>query len=185
MRRRLGAALIVALLASACATVPAAAAPPPYWYADNATANEEDGQITFVFHKSGNNGKPSKLRLTTRNGTAIAGQDFTGSTFDVTVPASQMVVTRVVPLIDDSYAEPPENLSMVVQPVQNARLMDDGTGFGAIADADTVTTIRDSSLFQNGADHGGAIYNTANRLSPALMTGLPAIGKWLSVVAPL
>ena len=32
-------------------------------------------------------------------------------------------------------------------------------------DADTVTTIRDSSLFQNGADHGGAIYNTGGTLN--------------------
>lgn len=137
MFRRVGLALLAALTACTTTPTPAVAAPVPYFYLDNAATNEDSGCMPIVAHRIGSNGKSSTLRVTLRSGTAKAGEDFTGTTYDFTFASNVSAVSRCADLMDDQLKEATENFSAIMRPVKNAKLYDDGAAFFQLADSDS------------------------------------------------
>lgn len=103
-------------------------------------AIEGSGKLVFTVRKHGRlNNSPSTISFNTFSGSAVAGKDFTAVSGSVTFSASETEKTIVVPLVNDTVAEPTETMELRISAGSNARLYR-GRGTGTIMDDDTGTT---------------------------------------------
>ncbi len=111
---------------------------PPTISIGDIVVNEFTGkssQATFTVTLNRSSGLDTKVNFSTANGAATAGQDFTGNTGTVTIPAGQTSATFNVEILNDTVANEPEETFFVnlSNPVN-----------GTIGDGQAVGTIRDS-----------------------------------------
>ena len=96
---------------------------------------------------------PVSFDVTTKNGLALAGSDYTAtSRIGVTIPAGSTRATVAVPIIGDTVVEGEDTFQVLVGNVVGAPVAD-GTAIGRIANDDTVLAIGDVGIVegQSGA----------------------------------
>ena len=106
----------------------------------DATVNEADGTASFAVTLSGPGASDVTLTLTTTNSTAAAGDDFTETTAQVTIPAGTTTASSTfdVAITDDSLVENSETFTVGVQSVDAGTVGSTAnTGTGTILDNDS------------------------------------------------
>jgi hypothetical protein len=111
----------------------------PRLFVDDVWIDEKQGTASFVVRlgqglgESANSGV--SVAYSTRDGTAIAGQDFVAASGTLTFAPGESVKTVVVDLIDDALAEPVERFDFVLSNPVGAAI-GDGQARGEIALSD-------------------------------------------------
>ena len=93
------------------------------------------GALRFELRLSEPSSKPVQVKVSSIDGTATAGQDYTGMATTVTIPAGARRLFVAVALKDDSAVEPDEDFKLTLSEPNNARI-DIGTAKGRIVDDD-------------------------------------------------
>jgi len=103
--------------------------------ADASVTEGNDGGVELVFPVtlSGASDLPVSVAYETRNGSAVAGEDYVDTTGTLTIPTGQTSGTIIVPVIGDDVSEPEEALIVVLSGPTNA----------VIARAEATGTIHD------------------------------------------
>ncbi len=94
--------------------------PMPSLSIQNATANEDTGQMTFTVSLSAPRSLPVKVAYATADKTAKSGSDYGSKKGSLTIPAGQLSGTVTVPVKIDSQAEPNEVFLVKLSSPQNA-----------------------------------------------------------------
>ena len=115
----------------------------PRLYISDAVANESDGTISFTVTRVGTAAQLNQVStadLTTADGSALAGPDYTAAPNPAAVvfAAFETVKIVTVPLIDDAVPEPLESFLLNLSNVTGATV-GDPTGTGYILDDDVQT----------------------------------------------
>ena len=84
---------------------PPADADPSIVYIVGSAADENDGTMRFRVQLSHASAQVSTVTATTRDGTAVAGNDYTSTTRQVTIPAGQRIQYVDVPIVNDACCE--------------------------------------------------------------------------------
>ena len=103
---------------------------------EDAEAVESDGQITFTVKKGNSLRVPMRLHYETRNGAAVAGEDFTAPEEDavLTIQPDEGEATITIPVADDTLVEGDESFKLRVFHPVDANV--DMTATGTIKDDD-------------------------------------------------
>ncbi|QDU79059.1 Peptidyl-prolyl cis-trans isomerase A precursor [Polystyrenella longa] len=107
----------------------------------DATYNEEDGAGNMTFDVSLDSAASERITLTlsTVDGTAVAGSDYTSTTTQVTFEAGEVSKTFSVPVLSDDVPELSESFTVVVDSVDEGTVADSSdTGTGTITNDDPV-----------------------------------------------
>ena len=122
--------------------------PEPTLSVSGATASEGAGEITFQVSVSSTVSPPSRRTITvdyaTRNGTAVAGEDFTAHSGTLTIQPQQTSATIVVPLLDNGRYEQEKSFTLELSNPVNAVLQDaqeELTAEGTITDDGPLVSI--------------------------------------------
>ena len=103
--------------------------------------DEKQGTAQFIVRLGQKWGEPANglvtVGFTTRDGTALAGQDYVARSGTLTFQPGESTATVVIDLIDDTLAEPGERFSLLLSNPVNARL-GDATGVAEIGLSDGV-----------------------------------------------
>lgn len=114
---------------------------------------------TFTVFLNRSSGLDTTVSFATANGTATAGQDFTGRTGTVTIPAGETSATFTVEILNDSTANEPEETFLVnISNPVNATIAD-GQGVGTIRDRGADGT-KDARYIVRITDVNGQPINT-------------------------
>ena len=113
----------------------------------NFNVNENEGTATITLRRSGNTSSPSSVTVTTSNGTAQAGADYTAASGTVTFAIGETTQTFTVPILDDStIAELNETITLTLSNALGAALTAQTTTTITIADNDPGNFIRESLI---------------------------------------
>ena len=85
---------------------------PPVFYVLGDTVDENAGTVRFRVVLSHAVPRSASVTVTTEDGTARSGVDYTSTSRRVTIPANQTVRYVTVPIVDDSAYEPEEAFAM-------------------------------------------------------------------------
>ena len=99
----------------------------------DAIATEVSGTIRFPVRVLGTNASAVTVSWTTRDGTAVAGSDYTAASGTLTIPAETREADITVTLLTDQTAEPDETFSVVLSNASGAALID-ATAVGTITE---------------------------------------------------
>lgn len=102
----------------------------------DASVVESAGKVSVPLQLSRGSQKPVTVTYETRNGTAVAGSDYVGTSGTVTVSPGASIV---IPIINDSVLEPLKSFEVVLTSVTGGKL-DRATAAVIIVDDDTSTT---------------------------------------------
>jgi CSLREA domain-containing protein len=116
----------------------------------NYTVNEGDGHVTITVSRTGSGGGAASVNYTTSdnaaltdcnifNGIASSRCDYAITVGTLRFAAGEMSKTILIPLVYDSYAEGPENFSIVLSNAAGENLGAVSTATIAITDNDAVT----------------------------------------------
>ncbi len=121
-----------------------------YVYMADAVVTESDGPAVFSLTLSGQSQQDVTVTLSTQDGSAVAGDDFTARTDEqVVITAGSLSGTFAVQITDDGVAENPEAFSLVITEVAGAAI-GDPNAVCDIADDDPVTLdVGDASAGEN------------------------------------
>ena len=134
--------------------------PTPSLSADDPTADEDAGTMTFTVSLSAVSGLDVSVDYTTSDGTATAGKDYTTTTGTLTIPAGAPNGTVGVPLLDDALDEDTETFTIDLSDLVNATVSD-GKGTGTITDEDPQPTVTLGVDHQMIDEDGGVATFTA------------------------
>jgi hypothetical protein len=132
------------------------------------TVNEAAGQVvlTVLANRLGNTSTPISVNYATRNGSAVAGQDYATASGTVTFGSGETQKQIVIQILNDTLLENPENFFVDLSNPQGASLKTDGSSTAAvnIADDDSGTsTIQFSSASYSVSEGGGSVALTVVR----------------------
>jgi hypothetical protein len=96
----------------------------------------EGGLATFTISLSAPSGRDVTGVITTANGSAVAGQDYTARGGPIGIPAGATAVNVGVPLLDDNAKEPSESFELRLSSPSGASI-GDASGTATILDADS------------------------------------------------
>ncbi len=133
----------------------------------DATANESAGGIEFRVSLDKSSEDAVSATLTTADGTAAAGEDYTKTTKIVEFSAGETSQTVTVPIIDDDDSEGEETMFVRLSNRNGAYFLD-GQGRGTIIDDD----VPRMTLSSSAADEGSAVQFTLSLSDPAPPTGV-------------
>ncbi len=112
---------------------------------DSVSADENAGTLTFTVARANPDGA-SSVDFATADGAgesgeagAITGEDFTDTSGTLNFTGAEATKTIVVPLIDNSYAEPQRKFPVTLSAPSNATIQA-GTGIGTITDDEAPKT---------------------------------------------
>jgi len=108
---------------------------PPSLSVSDATGNEATGLLTFLITLSFVHTSNVTVDITTSNGNAESGNDFTATQVTAHIPAGDSSTTVSVPVLDDGIEEPNESLTVTLSNPTNA-LLDQDTATGTILNDD-------------------------------------------------
>ena len=103
--------------------------------ADTTVTEGADAQLDFVVSLSRAAASPVTVDYLTRDGTAIAGQDFTGTSGTLTFAAGETGKTVAVPVLDDVHDEGSETMKLKLANASGGRLTD-RKAIGTITNSD-------------------------------------------------
>ena len=106
----------------------------PMFYVVGGTVDEDAGTVRFRVQLS-HAAPRSTIKIVTRDGTAVAGDDYTATTRDITFPAGQTARFVDVPIVNDATHETEEEFMMA--------LSDPSTGTTLSPTPEADATIRD------------------------------------------
>ena len=113
----------------------------PSLLVEDTVVDEKQGTAQFIVRLGQKWGEPANglvtVGFTTRDGTALAGQDYVARSGTLTFQPGESTATVVIDLIDDTLAEPGERFSLLLSNPVNARL-GDATGVAEIGLSDGV-----------------------------------------------
>ena len=101
------------------------------------TVAEADGSAVFTVTLSETSTDEVTVAYATSDGTARAGQDYTGKSDTLTIAAGSTSGTISVRVMDDEYVEGNETFTVTLSAPENATI-NDGEGVGTITDDDQV-----------------------------------------------
>jgi YD repeat-containing protein len=131
---------------------------PPTLTVSDVTVNEAAGQAVFTLNLSRPSAYDIQVTYYTYDETAHAGYDYTALNSTLTIPAGSASATIVVPVTDDSVAEPTESFLLRFSNVVNATLTNPNQWARAlILDNDGTRVPIDSSLPGNYFADGTAV----------------------------
>ena len=102
----------------------------------NFNVNENGGTATVTLRRSGNTGTASSVTVTTSDGTALAGSDYTAASGIVTFAIGETSKTFTVPVLDDLIPERNETINLTLSNASGATLAAQSTATLTIADND-------------------------------------------------
>ena len=106
---------------------------------EDVAVSEGAGNAVFTVTLSAVSVQRVTVDYRTSNGTARAGQDYTGSTGTLTIAARSRTGTISVPLLDDEYVEEDETFTVALSGARNATIVrDKAKAVGTIVDDDAV-----------------------------------------------
>ena len=103
--------------------------------ADTTVQEGADAQLDFVVSLSRAAASPVTVDYLTRDGTAIAGQDFTGTSGTLTFAAGETSKTIAVPVLDDVHDEGSETMKLKLSTASGAQITD-RQAIGTITNSD-------------------------------------------------
>ncbi|MFQ5629655.1 MAG: Calx-beta domain-containing protein [bacterium] len=115
----------------------------------DASGNESGGPLAFTVSLSRANTIPVAVQYSTANGTAMSGDDYTGTSGNLTIPAGATSGTIMISFIDDAVYEDDETFNVNLGNPTNA-VLDDSLGIGTIVNDDVpVISIDDVTASEN------------------------------------
>ena len=111
--------------------------PLPTLAIDDVEVSEGAGSAEFTVTLSAPSAAAVTVAYATSDGTARAGQDYTGATGTLTIVAGSRTGTISVAVLDDDYVEEDETFTVTLSAPTNATILD-GMGTGTIEDDDAV-----------------------------------------------
>jgi hypothetical protein len=120
-------------------------------------AAESDGVATVTLRRAAPAASGAKVNLSTADGTATAGADYTATQGEVTFAPGQSTATVTIPLANDGAAEGPERIGLHLTGVD-----------GVPAGPDAAIVIADDDSAVPGGSGG------ASDTSPPVLLALPA-----------
>ena len=105
----------------------------------DASVNEDAGSIDFTVSLSATTSQEVTVDYASADSTALAGDDYTGTTGTLTIPANTPNGTISVPITDDALNEPQEVFKLLLSNPTNATIAD-GLALGTINDDDASST---------------------------------------------
>jgi hypothetical protein len=137
------------------------------------SVGEPDLSATVTLIRTGGSDGAVSVTVTTSNGTATAGADYTAVTQVVTFAAGQATATVSVPILDDLLLEGPETVNLALSaPTGGATLGSPTTAVLTIADDETAGEIRFGDPTYSVIEGGGAATIFLIRTSSA---GTPSV----------
>ena len=130
----------------------------------DATVSEEAGPAQFLVSMSRQASSDVTVAVTTSDGTALAGSDYTTVIDTITISAGLQSVSVPVSILDDPVTEPDEEFTLTISnPSSNANLGSATTATGTIQDNDTgtPTAVQNLALACSGPDSLGEYTLTA------------------------
>ncbi|MEM8861004.1 MAG: Calx-beta domain-containing protein, partial [Chloroflexota bacterium] len=118
------------------------------------SANEDDGEATVTVGLNQAAVEPIEVTLTTADGSAVAGQDYTAVSTTVTFAAGETTQVVKIPLIDDQEAEGDEDLVLTLSDAVNASLEDNPVYPFVIVDNEQVLSASISNAVMLEEDSG-------------------------------
>ena len=100
---------------------------------NNVKELECEGPMVFEICLSDASAEPVTVNFETQDGSAKAGEDYTGSASSIVIPAGSTCVSLNIPLIEDNQIERDEKFNVVLTGATGATL-DDSEGEGTIGD---------------------------------------------------
>ena len=133
--------------ASATGTIRSTDIPPPAASVGTPTAVEEGTALKFPVTISRAINVEAKVRLSTKDGTATAGNDYTGRSLqEVTIPPGQTQATFDVDTLKDSLAETDETVTVEIRGGGNISLGSPSSATGTIRDPAPLNIVRGETL---------------------------------------
>lgn len=105
---------------------------------NDASENEGNGPMAFTVSLSRTSTVPVAVQYSTSDGTAVSGDDYTGTSGNLTIPAGASSGTIMISLIDDAEYEDDETFIVTLSNPTNA-MLDDDAATGEILDDDKPT----------------------------------------------
>ncbi len=122
---------------SATGTIHSTDVPPPAASLSTPTAVDEGHTLAFPVTLSRAQNVTSTVRLSTKDGTATAGSDYTGRSLEtVTIPPGQTTASFDVQTIDDPFVEPDETVIVEIRGGSNISLGSPSSATGTIHSTD-------------------------------------------------
>ncbi len=107
-----------------------------------ARVDEGAGSVALTLERAGDTSCAATVRVTTEDGTATAGADYTATDGTVSVPAGATSQTVLVPILDDTQPESDETFTVTLSgPGGGATLGTPSSATVTIADDDPIDTI--------------------------------------------
>lgn len=116
-------------------------------------ASETAGKAIFTISLNKAFDRPVTVGCSTANGTAIAGQDYTGKATSVTIPAGALSATFSVTLLNDTAVEGDETFSLSLNSARIDLVIADAVGVATII-SDDVTPPPPSTGFPDASNTG-------------------------------
>ena len=130
----------------------------------DATVSEDAGPAYFLVSMSRQASSDVTVAVSTSDGTALAGSDYTAVIDTVTISAGLQSVSVPVPILNDPMTEPDEGFTLTISnPSPNANLGSPTTATGTIQDNDTGTpnAVQNLALACSGPNSVGEYTLTA------------------------
>ncbi len=102
--------------------------------------SEGDGSVSVIVNLSAVSSLDVSFDYATVSGTATAGDDFTATSGNTTIPAGQQSATITIDILSDSIDEPDETFSLQIDEPSNA-IIGDGISILTILDDDALPTL--------------------------------------------
>ncbi|QJW83498.1 tandem-95 repeat protein [Ramlibacter terrae] len=145
---------------------------PPVLSINSVSVNEANGTATFTVTLTGSTAQTVTVGFATGGGTATATTDYTGASGTLTFAPGVLTQTIVVPIVNDTAAEPSETFNVTLSAPVNATI-GTGVGVGTIVDNDQPPTI---DLDASGAGTGFSTTYTENGAGIAIVDTDIAVG---------
>lgn len=129
------------------------------------TVSEGAGSVTITVNRSSGEGTAS-VTYSTANGSAQAGSDYTATSGTLTFAAGDFASkTVIVPILQDSTAEPNETFTVTLSSPGNATLGAPSTESVTISDDDPTPALSIAGVSQAEGNSGSSIFNFVVSLS--------------------
>jgi uncharacterized delta-60 repeat protein len=131
------------------------------------TVDENGLKVTLTVVRTNGSAGAVSVDYTTRNGTALAGQDYTAKQLTLTFAPGQVSRTIEIDILDDSFIEPDETFSLVLTNATGGAKFPGGT---VTSTESAVVTIIDNDFAPGHINFAVSDFSVAENDGPATIT---------------
>lgn len=132
--------------------------PQPAIFAQDVSAPEEAGAASLSLTLSSPTCRDVEVSFSTRDQTAVAGQDYAATSGSLVIPAGSTAGTITVPVVADGVDEPDERFTVTLSSGAEALLPDPQVGVTITGESGPSLSVNDTSKAEGNGGTTGAVF---------------------------